>query len=82
MLTSMVTAVGIGCSGFVFRLREKKKGGDKAKIPEITAIFHDPCSSLAILSASSMSSMPNPCSRRNNKNLSSVKTESISKVRL
>lgn len=27
MLISMVTAVGISCSGFIFRLREKKRGG-------------------------------------------------------
>lgn len=30
------------------------------QLPDITAIFPDPCSSLAILSASSISSMPNP----------------------
>lgn len=34
------------------------------QLPDITAIFPDPCSSLAILSASSISSMPNPCTEQ------------------
>lgn len=46
------------------RKKKKKKARNALSVPEITASLEEPCSSLAILSASSISIIPKPCECR------------------